>query len=444
MVNSVRRLTGVRTTEGFFSFGNNSTNGSTCKCRPALALLPSFEERGLDLPTARQYGILLDMTAREGQVFWLLFVAGGLAILWQLYRAFWQGRSRGRQRCFRCDYDMTGAPSHTCPECGHTARSVDEFTRNRRQYKPLVWAVLIAGLMYYTLEVRRRMEVSYEPLKRAVVPTTALILKGNFEATSCTGYYGESIRLFSIGNGSLQATSWQVWLQTQVAYREVMRQSKSQSLGQPFDGRYPLQALVEMLPHSDAAIGRLADVIRSAPHRQTRLDAIRQLGGSEAVTESMLSRIRPAVWEAYESRNLFVEDLHSTLSLWGPNTLTALSDERLTYEFRELAGYLRPDDRDDVMELYLKEVGRRRLPDGDRLIQRVAVGKSFYRPIAKTAALDLWHRRAPSLDVSLTPVERSPDYFQVTLTNRGFEPIKVRDAVPLDPNDPASMSRRSV
>ena len=62
--------------------------------------------------------------------------AGGLAFLaWSL---LWD-RSRGRRRCPKCWYDMTGLSGLTCPECGKTAKTEKKLFRTRRRWR---WAVL--------------------------------------------------------------------------------------------------------------------------------------------------------------------------------------------------------------------------------------------------------------------------------------------------------------
>src|SRR5690606_13065681 len=42
-------------------------------------------------------------------------------------------RPRGRRRCPRCWYDMTGARGLTCPECGREAADADELLLPRRK-----------------------------------------------------------------------------------------------------------------------------------------------------------------------------------------------------------------------------------------------------------------------------------------------------------------------
>ncbi len=58
-------------------------------------------------------------------------VAGLLLCAWAMFR----DRSRGRRRCPRCWYDMSGVPGMKCPECGRVARSEKRFLRTRRRWR---------------------------------------------------------------------------------------------------------------------------------------------------------------------------------------------------------------------------------------------------------------------------------------------------------------------
>ena len=55
-------------------------------------------------------------------------------------------RSRGRPRCPCCWYDMKGAPSLTCPECGKTVRSERSLFKTRRSWKGLAIAAVLVLL----------------------------------------------------------------------------------------------------------------------------------------------------------------------------------------------------------------------------------------------------------------------------------------------------------
>jgi hypothetical protein len=58
----------------------------------------------------------------------------GIAVMaWAL---FWD-RARGRRRCPKCQYDMSGIAGLRCPECGREQRSEKKFHRTRRRWR---WA----------------------------------------------------------------------------------------------------------------------------------------------------------------------------------------------------------------------------------------------------------------------------------------------------------------
>lgn len=62
---------------------------------------------------------------------------GVLLVIWGLRG----DRAKGRRRCPRCWYDMSGGPSLTCPECGHAAPATRALVRTRRR-----WWAAAAGL----------------------------------------------------------------------------------------------------------------------------------------------------------------------------------------------------------------------------------------------------------------------------------------------------------
>lgn len=80
---------------------------------------------------------------------WLFAAAGIVILLWALFG----DRSRGRKRCPRCWYDMSGAapapgdggpPRFTCPECGRGIIGEQQLRRSRRRWR---WAIVAALLL---------------------------------------------------------------------------------------------------------------------------------------------------------------------------------------------------------------------------------------------------------------------------------------------------------
>ncbi|MHC5113432.1 MAG: hypothetical protein ACYTGP_03270 [Planctomycetota bacterium] len=111
---------------------------------------------------------------------WTLWAAGGglgLLGLMLLYRALFHDRSRGRERCPKCWYDLSGRDTAAqCPECGREIRARRSLHRTRRRW----WLALIALVL-----LASAWPVSqWERIKRdgwlSVTPTTALILSWPF------------------------------------------------------------------------------------------------------------------------------------------------------------------------------------------------------------------------------------------------------------------------
>ncbi len=78
-----------------------------------------------------------------------LAAAGLLLLFWAL---FWD-RSRGRRRCPKCWYDLSGTPNRQCPECGHEAPSERRLFRTRRRKRIAVVAVVLTAAGYTTSRV---------------------------------------------------------------------------------------------------------------------------------------------------------------------------------------------------------------------------------------------------------------------------------------------------
>lgn len=84
---------------------------------------------------------------------WCFAAVLALAGLLVIFRALFGDRARGRRRCPRCWYDMSGTDGLRCPECGRSAKSASRLLRTRR--RPLRAAagllmLLAAYLVYLT------------------------------------------------------------------------------------------------------------------------------------------------------------------------------------------------------------------------------------------------------------------------------------------------------
>lgn len=99
--------------------------------------------------------------------------AAALSVFWiSLFVWAWRGeRPRGRRRCARCWYDMSGASSLLCPECGREAKTPADLYRPRRRRK-LAALAAIAMLTAPAAWVWPRFQQG-GPV--AIVPSTVLI-----------------------------------------------------------------------------------------------------------------------------------------------------------------------------------------------------------------------------------------------------------------------------
>jgi len=109
-------------------------------------------------------------------IIWAVLVLFAALTALLLYLGLFQDRSRGRPRCPKCWYNMTGAPSLVCPECGHDARSPRRLHRTRRRRWAVVLAVLTAFCCYYSWLVKVRVAELKEPVVAALRPTAWLLL----------------------------------------------------------------------------------------------------------------------------------------------------------------------------------------------------------------------------------------------------------------------------
>lgn len=112
------------------------------------------------------------MTGELDWVFWTLGGLLGLAGLLLIGRALFADRAKGRKRCPKCWYDMTGSPGLTCSECGYSPTCEAMLFKTRRHWRWAVVAVLVlvgSAASGLTPRIKREGWLS-------VVPTTALIL----------------------------------------------------------------------------------------------------------------------------------------------------------------------------------------------------------------------------------------------------------------------------
>lgn len=115
----------------------------------------------------------------SGSLDWIFWLVGGLVgpaglalLAWSLFA----DRARGRARCPRCWYDLSGSRGLRCSECGYVSRRARAFLKTRRRWRwALAGAMLIA--VGYEIAVTPRIQRDWRWHGwRGMVPTTVLLL----------------------------------------------------------------------------------------------------------------------------------------------------------------------------------------------------------------------------------------------------------------------------
>lgn len=97
---------------------------------------------------------------------WAVLGVSGLVTLWAI---IWD-RPRGRLRCRKCAYDMSGGGLR-CPECGREHKSERSLRKARRKWKTAIIGLLLGSLSYYPMA---RQELTAQEGAWGLVPTVVL------------------------------------------------------------------------------------------------------------------------------------------------------------------------------------------------------------------------------------------------------------------------------
>lgn len=143
---------------------------------------------------------------------WAWAFATGAWALWAiaaiiLWFALFKDRSRGRRRCPRCWYDMTGVPGLKCPECGREAKREKRLFSTRRRWRLAAFGVALAlvGIASHRAPIGLRHGVW------AAVPIPVLNFVLGFWEKEATAFYWQEVNLGITGNAFVQPvrSPWQ-------------------------------------------------------------------------------------------------------------------------------------------------------------------------------------------------------------------------------------------
>ena len=98
---------------------------------------------------------------------WVIAAGSSLILVWAL---FWD-RSRGRQRCPKCWYDMSGNVATRCPECGAQVGSSRQLLKTRRRW----WFAAVSLFTLPSAWFAGAAPAIHERGWWAAVPTTMLL-----------------------------------------------------------------------------------------------------------------------------------------------------------------------------------------------------------------------------------------------------------------------------
>jgi hypothetical protein len=132
-------------------------------------------------------------------VAWLLAVPLVLVGVLLLRYGVWGDRSRGRRRCPRCWYDMTGVGLR-CPECGFAALDERALNRDRRRLKLAVLGALVAAAG----AILPLWGTFYRGVTRVLQPRWGVVHQVDLN--------GFQARLLQNNGSGLPAEAFEVWL----------------------------------------------------------------------------------------------------------------------------------------------------------------------------------------------------------------------------------------
>ncbi len=132
---------------------------------------------------------------------WVLGILGLLACVAVTWWGLFGDRARGRRRCPRCWYDLSGTTGLTCAECGHMAKRERSLHRTRRRPLSALAAALIAA-------IGATWAIQHAQLRgwMSLLPTRAILLGLPFVGETHQGMTTELAR--RIGQRGLSDAQW--------------------------------------------------------------------------------------------------------------------------------------------------------------------------------------------------------------------------------------------
>ena len=373
-------------------------------------------------------------------LYWICFaVVAGIAG-WLGYRALIGQRGDGRPRCRKCWYDMTGAPSLVCPECGHDAKTADRLHRGRRRHPRAAMlfclVVLIVTLMWYASVIRWRVRTLGEPLRLAMTPTTALLLQAGYGGPDAftPELYG---RLFDRTTDQPINSRLEQWLAAQLLFRRSMKYGSIAFAPNKSKATAEIEYLQTLALYNRSAASLWLRMALEHPDRATRGLAIRYA----------INRLNAATFGPDARRQVVAAWRANRVSGWDIGeflySIPQSDRERMTdadaVEDASIA-FAEPLDINH-QERFLAEVVRRKLPAADAIIAAAEKENTYsfeQRILLSMARARLHDQPAPCSIELRQPRDPQADYDLIfTMSDDLREAIrslrKVRGIAPASP-----------
>jgi len=353
-------------------------------------------------------------------ILWTIIALAGVLAAWQGYRGFIGLPAKGRPRCPKCWYDMTGAPSRVCPECGYTAKSERQQHKRRRYGRSFIVAMAMISLVcYLAVPVRDRMKRLNEPLRTAVIPTTALIGMSACEIKP-DWYRCLPNRVFAANSLAPGVYDWQVWLEVHALHRRLLFPAVRRN---QYDD--DLLTLSKLTDFNEAACIAWAQLLSEHPDPSIRLRialTIVSLKRAGHAPEKFSSpQIQGLVWAAFDAGKLKWLTAEMILQTYGMNSLQRLSDDELLAQLK----ILNQTPGNEFFELSLQEMVRRKLTKALPPLKEMLPQGSVARDLLTRNAINRLSGLPDPVTIRLMPHDELPDFFwiELSLTDRSLDEL---------------------